>query len=321
MSTIDWSTACSYSGAVMNSLASILSSTRFRRRRALLRVAVGVEGAGPLNQPGQQGGLLQREFTHLQARTRAPLGRGHCQLAGRGAEVLPGGGLDPVGAVAEVHPVQVVQQDEVLGEVLLEAPGHEELLDLARRGLLGAVEEHVADVLLGDGGTALADPARGHVRAGRPQDGLEVHSVVLVETLVLDGHDRVADDLGDELQMGHVGAALLAAQLGDERSVAVINARRLRRGRRPYVKFEVGRLGRAGRGPATDTASTDTMAAVAPRRWPLAAVAARRRLVASRRWRGGGGPWPRWRRDVVLRRRWRWRGGGGPCRGGGAMPS
>ena len=100
-----------------------------------------------------------------------------------------------------------------LRELLLEPAGHEDLLDLAAGGLVGPFEEDVADVLLGDGRAALADAAGVDVGPCRPQDRLEVDPGVVPEAFVLDGDDRVVDDLGNLLEAGcRCGSARLVAR-------------------------------------------------------------------------------------------------------------
>ncbi|MEZ5169052.1 MAG: hypothetical protein R2695_22135 [Acidimicrobiales bacterium] len=140
-------------------------------------------------------------------------------LTGRGSEVLAPRPRRR-GAVAEVHPVEVPPEDELLAVALLEAAGHHQFLDLAAGRLVLAVEEHVAHVLLGDGGAALADATRAHVGAGRPDDGLEIDAGVVPEPFVLDGDHGVVDQRRNVLE-GHVGAVLLTPQVGDHLPVAI----------------------------------------------------------------------------------------------------
>src|SRR5690606_18929019 len=86
-------------------------------------------------------------------------GLGEVQLGGVLGEVVPGGGLDAVGAVAVVGDVEVAAQDLVLGEPPLDRDGVPQLADLARGGDLlggsallvgaGLGEQQVLHVLLG----------------------------------------------------------------------------------------------------------------------------------------------------------------------------
>ena len=115
------------------------------------------------------------------------------------AEVGIGGGVDAVASLAQVNIVEVGLQDVFLGIVLLKLQGAENLHDLSLDGDL-IVVGHVLDQLLGQGGTAL------NVLAGEHEaDGLgrahPVHTIVLVEALVLDGHSRVLEIFGDLIQL------------------------------------------------------------------------------------------------------------------------
>ena len=133
------------------------------------------------------------------------------QRAVRGAEVLPSGSFDPIGAVAEIDPVEVALKDELFGVALLETQRHEQLLDLAAAGVFAAIQEDVADVLLGDGRPAFADPAGADVGPSGAQDRFEVDAVVIPETLVFNRDHCVLHDLGDVCD-GHVGAVLFSPQ-------------------------------------------------------------------------------------------------------------
>ena len=145
----------------------------------------GVVGAGGVGGAGHKGGL------------------GHRQVLGRLAEVVPGGGLDPVGGGAEGGDVEVALEDLLLGVLLLQAEGELHLPQLAGHGALGGVaddlvvvvlqaglDERVAHVLLGQRGCALTRAA-GVVGHQGPHHAGGVDALVLVEALVLDGDDGV----------------------------------------------------------------------------------------------------------------------------------
>ena len=117
-------------------------------------------------------------------------GLGNGELVERLAKILLRSGDDPVGVGAEEHRVGVELEDLLFGETALELGCHLRLADLAFDGPVRA-EEVLLDHLLGDGGSpALPSGER------RPEDGPEVDSGVLIETLVLgreqriDHHDR-----------------------------------------------------------------------------------------------------------------------------------
>jgi hypothetical protein len=148
------------------------------------------------------------------------------ELGGLDAEVRPGGGLDAVGAAAEVDGVEVALEDLLLGDVALELQGDEGLLDLAREGLLlGEVED--LHVLLRDRRRALRRAALGVVERG-PDDALRVDAAVGPERRVLPGHDGVLDGLGHLVERdglpvlgGELPELVLAVRVVDERRLGL----------------------------------------------------------------------------------------------------
>ena len=178
------------------------------------------------------------------------------QLRRAGAEVRLGGGLDPVGEIAEVGVVQVPGQDVLLGLLLLGGHRHPQLVQLAAQrirgrglfglgvgGLLGLEQEHVLHVLLRDRGTAL-DRLVLDVVHRRADGATQVDRAVLPVAGVLDAHDcvhhvgrdlTVADRLpvpAEELQcVRAVGAVVVghvdAVHVSEEVAVPVENLRPL----------------------------------------------------------------------------------------------
>ena len=61
--------------------------------------------------------------------------------------------------MAEVHGVQVLEEDEVLPVLVLQAGGVPELLEFPAGCLLEVLDDGQLHVLLGDGGPTLADPS------------------------------------------------------------------------------------------------------------------------------------------------------------------
>ena len=116
-------------------------------------------------------------------------------LLQRLGEELPGGGAHSVGARPEIHRVEIELQDLVLLVGPLQVRGDEGLPDLA---LYGYVVPHkvVLCHLLGDGGPAQIGLVEEVVHGG-PGDGGEVHSLVLVEVVILGCQHRVDHHLGD----------------------------------------------------------------------------------------------------------------------------
>src|SRR5207248_5157419 len=118
--------------------------------------------------------------------------------------------FDTVGAVAEIDRVQVGGQDPVLRPTLLELPGDRRLLQLpADRALV--VHVGVLDELLRDRRAALDDLLVAEVLPDGATDRAHVDPSVLVEALVLDGHDRLLHPAGD-LRRGNDDPALRTAQ-------------------------------------------------------------------------------------------------------------
>ena len=150
---------------------------------------------------------------------------------------MPGGGLDPVGRWAEGGDVEVSLEDLLLGVLLLQAERELHLPQLAGDGALSGVpddlvvvvpqaglDECVAHVLLRQGRGALARAAgvvgdQGAHHAGR------VNPLVLVEALVLHGHDGVLH-VDRDLAQGHHDA-VLCVELGDLLAVGRVQGRDL----------------------------------------------------------------------------------------------
>ena len=81
------------------------------------------------------------------------------QMVGAMAEEVPRGGVDAVGAAAEIDAVEIELEDLVLGEFALERERQDRFLDLAAEAAVVG-QEDVARELLGDG--------RGRADAGGP---------------------------------------------------------------------------------------------------------------------------------------------------------
>ncbi len=114
------------------------------------------------------------------------------QGLGRLAEIAPRGGIDPVGAGAEIGGVEVAEQDLLLRHRALGAERQERLLHLAPQGLLlGQGGE--ADVLLGDGRGAFAHPAAREVAPDGAGEAARIDAPMGIEAPVLDGDDRLCE--------------------------------------------------------------------------------------------------------------------------------
>ena len=176
--------------------------------QALGVVEVRVVAPGELDDPGDHGRL------------------GQVHLGDVLVEVRLGRGLNPVGAVAQVHGVEVLQQDEVLAVLVLEAGGVPDFLELSASRLFGITDDGQLHVLLGDGRAALADTASLQVCPCGPDDGLQVDAIVDVEPFVLDGDDGVTDHPGDFEQGAGAGPVLWGYEGGDGAAVAGNDHRR-----------------------------------------------------------------------------------------------
>ena len=170
-----------------------------------------VERAGALDEAGEHRGLAQVE------------------LLGVDVEVVLGSGLDAVGAVTEVGGVEVALEDPVLGVLLLQSDRVAELAQLARVGVVGRglalglgvglVDQRQLDQLLGDRRPALDDAVGGLVGEQGPERALHVERTVLVEAVVLDGHDRLDHDPRDLAERDD--DPVLVVDRGDRVTVAV----------------------------------------------------------------------------------------------------
>ena len=113
------------------------------------------------------------------------------ELAGALAVVVSRGLFHPVDAVTEVDRVEVEVEDVLLGQVLLELPREDDLLDLALDGALGR-EHEVLDDLLRDRRGALHADVETHGVVERADHAEPVDPLVLHEIGILGGHEGVA---------------------------------------------------------------------------------------------------------------------------------
>ena len=134
-------------------------------------------------------------------------GLGQGQLLDRRAKIALAGGLDAIGAGAEVDGIEIPGQDFVFGKPPLEPERENHFLELARPGALGG-EEQVLRQLLRDRAAALDRAAGIEVRERGPGDAAQIHSRMLEEPPVLHGQngvDQMARDLRqlDRSAQGH----------------------------------------------------------------------------------------------------------------------
>ena len=116
------------------------------------------------------------------------------------AEEFPRCRVDPVGAPAEIDPVEVKLDDLVFGEFALEGEGEDAFLDLTHE-IAVAGQEDVAGELLRDGRGG-ADPAALHdCSANRPSDADRVDPDMAPETAIL-GRDQRCPHFGRDAVIG-----------------------------------------------------------------------------------------------------------------------
>ncbi len=187
--------------AELRHLAQHHVSTLLRRGSVLARVVP----AGRLDDPGEECSLGQIDRAH--SVTEVPLGRG----------------FHAVGPLAEVHQVQVGLEDQVLARAGLELEGQQRLTDLALERSFTVGEQEFHD-LLGDRATALRVASRLGVDTQRTRDRFRIDTAVLVEPLVLDGHDSFTQAVRHGAQ-GNVGTILLAVPPGELGPVGRIDDR------------------------------------------------------------------------------------------------
>jgi hypothetical protein len=194
-----------------------------------LRVLQRVERARRLHDAGQQRASAAR------AGRRTCGARATRKPGGWGLEVRRGGGLDPVGAVAEVDRVEVVAQDPLLGPLVRDLVGQRRLAQLVEQRALLLGGERDLDELLRDRGAALDGLLGAHVLPQGARDAAQVDAVVGVEAAILDRDDRLLHHRRDVRGLDH-DAALVAGQQAQRLAVHVLDLRVL-----PRRLLELGR--------------------------------------------------------------------------------
>ena len=165
------------------------------------------------------------------------------ELARVDPEVRLGGSLDAVGALPEVHGVEVVGEDLVLRVAMFHLQGERGLVDLATE-VLSIARVEVLHQLLGDRRAAFDDAAVADVDGERACQREQVEAAVVIEPAVLDRDGRVPDRQWD-LIPGEDDTVLGRVQIGDERPVARVDRRRLGERTLPLV-VQPGKVARAG---------------------------------------------------------------------------
>ena len=136
------------------------------------------------------------------------------------AEVGARGGLDPVGAVAEVDRVEVVAQDPLLRPLARDLVGQRGLAELLEDRALALRGQRVLDELHRDRRAALDRLLGAHVRVERAADAAQVDAGVGVEAAVLDRDDRLLHHGRDLLGLQE-DPLLVAGQHAERLAVAI----------------------------------------------------------------------------------------------------
>src|SRR5262249_32607383 len=131
---------------------------------------------------------------------------GHIQICGRLSEETKRGGLGAVQAVTEINLVQIELEDLFLGELPLEASRDDHLLDLAPHRLVRR-QEALTRELLCKRAASLCPASLTKIVERRASNANQVDATVIVETLILDGHDRL-DEIGRDARERHIDALL-----------------------------------------------------------------------------------------------------------------
>ncbi len=172
-------------------------------RRALgraFRIAVGRELARRLHQPGENRGFRERERFRVMA------------------EIALGGGLDAIGAGAEIDAVEIEFEDLILRIFVLQPQRENRLLNLARDGAFLRQEEILGE-LLRQGRAALHAAAAGDVAHDGAADADRVDAPMRIEAAILDG-DEGFGRIRRQIREPHRRAASVAA-IGEKLAIGV----------------------------------------------------------------------------------------------------
>ena len=167
-------------------------------RRGLLFVAGRVEPGRRLQEAGDD-----RAFEQVE------LGR-------RFAEIAVRRGVDPIGAGAEIDPVEVDFEDLVLGEAVFEPQRQQRFADFAAEVALRR-QEHDLGELLGDGAAALGEMAGAQIGEPGAQEADRIDAEMLVEAPVLGGDHRFRQKRRHLLQGQRLTEQI--AKAGDEAAI------------------------------------------------------------------------------------------------------
>src|SRR5208282_4731971 len=186
-----------------------------------LGMVKGIQAAGALNEPGEQGALRKVKLAYILAEV----------ILRRFAEAIDGKTAD----LPERNFIRVHGEDLVLIEAMLEDDADDGLARLARVGALGREEESARKLLRKSGRSLLVAVKVEDVVAHRAQNAPIIDAAVLKESAVFNGDDGVHEILwnlvvgeqaalgslraltqpGDKQRLEFVTGKLLAVRVGD----------------------------------------------------------------------------------------------------------
>ena len=158
--------------------------------------------------------------------------------------------LYAISTLPKIDLVHIHLEDFLLCILPLELQGQENLLYLTRqRAFLGQVR--VLGQLLRDGRATLRDATAADVGIERTQDAARVDTAVLVEAVILDGHESILQVFGNLLDLD--GPAVFSrVDIGNLIAIDIVN---LRRRRRQDIVCQIGLRIHAGSQKTTANAS------------------------------------------------------------------
>ena len=184
---------------------------------------------------------IEKARAFEQARQHGALGKG--EILGGLAEIAARGHLHAPGAAAEISRIEVEFEDLVFAQRGFEPRGHDHFADLAFVGHVLADQEVLHD-LLRDGGAALRPARVGEIADEGADDAALVDTVMLEETPVLGGDERLLHqvrNLGERdpdppiARLEYVGeiAAFAVKHHAHARQLAALEPRLVRADRQP----------------------------------------------------------------------------------------
>ena len=168
----------------------------------------------------------------------------------RDPEIAVRGGVNAVGAGAQIDPVQIDFEDLVLGEPMFEPQCQQGFADFAREAPLGC-QEQVLCQLLGDRAAAFDDAAGGEIGQRRARQPDRVDAEMAVKPAVLGRDDRLGQ-IGRHLLQGQ----RLAEQIAVSREQTAVGGED-RDARAPLRLRQLAGVGQGQREIAGDTAAAD----------------------------------------------------------------